>query len=58
MASLLSDTVVDLAAPGIIKFGIESKFASRLTSTDVFKTCITKALEDMRSTCNVVPAHL
>ncbi|KAI0734125.1 acyltransferase ChoActase/COT/CPT [Fomitopsis betulina] len=47
-----------LAAPGIIKFGIESKFASRLTSTDVFKTCITKALEDMRSTCNVVPAHL
>lgn len=58
MAGSLSDLLVDLAAPSLIKFGIESKFASILTSTDGFKAGITNALEDMRTTCNVAPAHL
>ncbi|KAF5359195.1 hypothetical protein D9756_003110 [Leucocoprinus leucothites] len=40
-----------LAAPEMIKFGIESKFSSPATSTAAFKIAITDALEDMSSIC-------
>lgn len=41
----------DLAAPEIIKFGIESKFSSPLTSTSNFKEIVTETLKDMRGIC-------
>ncbi|KAH8099965.1 acyltransferase ChoActase/COT/CPT [Cristinia sonorae] len=37
-----------LAGPDVIKFGIESKHSSPLTSTQLFKDAITQALLDMR----------
>lgn len=42
---------LDLAAPEMIKFGIESKFASPSTSTYLFKNAVEKALQDMRDIC-------
>lgn len=39
---------LDLAAPEMIKFGIESKFDSTATSTYAFKTAITESLLDLR----------
>ncbi|KXN88606.1 Carnitine O-acetyltransferase, mitochondrial [Leucoagaricus sp. SymC.cos] len=42
---------VDLAAPDMIKFGIESKFSSLLTSTFKFKYAVADALKDMKSIC-------
>ena len=40
---------VDLAAPEVIKFGIESKFSCPETSTEEFKNAISSALLDMRT---------
>ena len=53
-----SDTLADLAAPGLVKFGIESKYSSPLTSTDAFMVAIAKALQDMKTTCSNVTAQL
>lgn len=39
---------IDLIAPEMIKFGIESKLSSALTSTDQFKDAVALALADMR----------
>lgn len=44
--------VSDLAGPDIIKFGIESKHSSPLTSTDGFKVAIFNALQEMKSICS------
>jgi len=41
-----------LAGPDVIKFGIESKHSSPLTSTDGFKAAVSEALQDMRSVCS------
>jgi len=41
----------DLAAPDIVKFGIESKFSSPFTSTEKFKEAITEAMEEMYFMC-------
>ena len=41
----------DLAGSNILKFGIESKRSSRLTSTDRFKQHLTGALLEMRDLC-------
>jgi hypothetical protein len=40
--------MVDLAAPDIIKFGIESKASSGLTSTQTFKDTISSALREIK----------
>ncbi|PPQ99150.1 hypothetical protein CVT24_009340 [Panaeolus cyanescens] len=40
-----------LAAPNMIKFGIESKFSNPLTSTYLFKEAIITSLKDMQSLC-------
>ena len=58
MVRFLADSSTDLAAPGLIKFGIESKYSCPLTSTDAFKVAITRALQDMEITCNAITAHL
>ena len=42
---------IDLAGANILKFGIESKRSSRLTSTDRFKQYLTGALLEMRDVC-------
>ena len=42
---------IDLAGANILKFGIESKRSSRLTSTDRFKEHLTRALLEMRDVC-------
>ncbi|OBZ72572.1 Choline O-acetyltransferase [Grifola frondosa] len=39
------------AGPDNIKFGIESKHSSSLTSTREFKSAVVRALDDMRSVC-------
>lgn len=49
----ISDSFVDLAAPELVKFGIESKFSSYLTSTAQFKDAIREAMLDMKSLCPV-----
>ena len=52
--TLLTDQWVfsaDLAAPDMVKFGIESKFSSPLTSTEKFKEAITEAMEEMYIMC-------
>ena len=53
---LMRYDVSDLAAPEMIKFGIECKFSSSETSTDTFKTAITNALRDMKKLCLIVLA--
>lgn len=45
-----------LAAPSMIKFGIESKFSSHLTSTEKFKQTIVESLHEMRVLCSFVEA--
>jgi carnitine O-acetyltransferase len=47
----LSFGTSDLAAPEMIKFGIESKFSSSLTSTYLFKNAIADALKEMGELC-------
>ena len=42
---------IDLAAPDMIKFGIESKFSSPHTSTSGLKKAITHSLDEMQSVC-------
>ncbi|KAJ7593323.1 acyltransferase ChoActase/COT/CPT [Mycena floridula] len=37
-----------LAAPDMVKFGIESKFSSPLTSTELFKASISEAMLDLK----------
>ncbi|KAF8653605.1 hypothetical protein AX16_003849 [Volvariella volvacea WC 439] len=48
-----------LAAPEMIKFGIESKFSSPATSTDTFKAAIVDSLQKMAEACceDVVEAY-
>ena len=41
----------DLAAPDMIKFGIESKFSCTKTSTKIFKEMVASALEEMQTMC-------
>ena len=51
--------LLDLAGPDIIKFGIECKYSSPLTSTQVFKAAIQAALVDMKAICSqTLKAHL
>ncbi|GLB40321.1 putative choline/Carnitine o-acyltransferase [Lyophyllum shimeji] len=45
-----------LAAPSMIKFGIESKFSSPLTSTEKFKQTIVECLYEMRFLCSLMEA--
>ena len=42
---------VDLAAPDMIKVGIESKHSCSQTSTKEFQYAMTAALQDMRQLC-------
>ena len=50
---------IDLAGPDIIKFGIESKYSSPLSSTQAFKIAIHTALTDMKAICpQSLKAHL
>lgn len=49
--TILIMSYADLAAPSLIKFGIESKHSSPLTSTDGFKKAIVQALRDMHDIC-------
>jgi len=46
--------IPDLAAPDMIKFGIESKFSCSTTSTEHFKKAIALALENMHNMCQEV----
>ena len=41
----------DFASPDMVKFGIESKFSSPLTSTEKFKEAITEAMDEMYVMC-------
>jgi len=43
---------LDLAAPEMIKFGIESKFSSPLTSTPGFMEAIRCSLHEMKDLCS------
>lgn len=45
---------LDLAAPNMVKFGIESKFSSSLTSTQKFKEAVADSMKDMQSLCEVM----
>ncbi|KAJ3008816.1 hypothetical protein NUW54_g3015 [Trametes sanguinea] len=48
-----------MPAPESIRFGIESKHSCPQTSTQLFKTAIADALEDMRALCTpTLHAHL
>ncbi len=50
---------VDMPAPDLIRFGIESKHSCSKTSTQRFKMAIVTALEDMRALCiPTLQAHL
>ncbi|KAI3614952.1 carnitine acetyltransferase [Moniliophthora roreri] len=40
-----------LAAPNVVKFGIECKHSNSSTSTEEFKKAVAKAMSDMRSIC-------
>ena len=53
---LMKYDILDLAAPEMIKFGVECKFSGPETSTGTFKIAITSALRDMRELCQVVSA--
>lgn len=46
-------TSIDLAGPDVIKFGIESKHSSPLTSTNVFISAVSEALLEMKAVCSV-----
>ncbi|TFK33238.1 acyltransferase ChoActase/COT/CPT [Crucibulum laeve] len=41
-----------LAAPHMIKFGIESKYSNSLTSTDTFKKVVIESLHEMQAICS------
>lgn len=45
--TLFSQYSTDLAAPSLIKFGIESKHSCPLTSTDQFKSAVVESLREM-----------
>ena len=49
--SAILTTFIDLAGANMLKFGIESKRNSQLTSTDRFKQHLTIALLEMRDVC-------
>jgi hypothetical protein len=49
--STLLTISIDLAGANILKFGIESKRSSKVTSTDRFKQYLTSALREMRDVC-------
>jgi len=49
---IYSSFFIDLAAPDVVKFGIESKFSSHLTLTDGFKQAIVDSLYEMRAICS------
>ena len=42
---------VDLAAPKIIKFGMESKWSSKVASTQKLRIALIQAMRDMRKIC-------
>ena len=42
---------LDLTGAEVLKFGIESKRSSPLTSTNHFKQVIVESLEEMREAC-------
>lgn len=46
-----ADNLADLAGAKIIKFGIESKWSSKVSSTHNFRLEIIKAMRDMRKIC-------
>jgi hypothetical protein len=45
--------ISDLAAPDMIKFGIESKHSSPLTSTEGFKAVVIQTLRELKHLCTV-----
>lgn len=45
---------LDLAAPNMVKFGIESKFSSLLTSTQKFKEAVADSMKEMQSLCEMI----
>lgn len=47
-------SLLDMAGPHLIKFGIESKFSCEKTSTQRFKHNIVQVLRDMRAVCEAV----
>ena len=49
--SAILTTFIDLAGANMLKFGIESKRSSQLTSTVRFKKHLTIALLEMRDVC-------
>jgi hypothetical protein len=55
ISSIVLNVGADLTGSDVIKFGIESKHSSPLTSTDGFKAAISEALLEMKSVCS---AHL
>ena len=63
---MLMQLYIDLAAPDIIKFGIESKYSSPFTSTGSLKKALVHSLDEMKKVClapealppNVIVAHL
>jgi len=50
---MMSSVFPDLAAPDMVKFGIESKFSCTETSTKQFKEMIASALIEMQSMCQI-----
>jgi hypothetical protein len=50
-SSAILTVSIDLAGANILKFGIESKRSSQLTSTDRFKQHLARALLEMRDVC-------
>ena len=50
---------LDMPAPTRLRFGIESKYSSPRTSTQLFMSAITHALQDMRTLCRpTLHSHL
>ncbi|KAJ4477315.1 acyltransferase ChoActase/COT/CPT [Lentinula aciculospora] len=50
-----SNTSIDLAAPTMVKFGVETKFSGKGTSTEIFKGAIYDALREMREIIIQIP---
>lgn len=49
---IYSNCTTDLAAPDMIKFGIESKLSNPLTSTHSLKMAIAESLHEMQQVCS------
>ena len=60
LSNIMMPFSADLAAPDMIKFGIESKLSSPLTSTASLKKAILDSLYDIQAICapsDVVTTH-